>query len=303
MAATCPYCGGEDLVVAFRDVRHKVDRSFGPFDLFACRDCGSLGTCTPPSAERLAAFYADYDALRPDWYAAAARDSALEPQYAFYARTIARRAAHERGRWIDIGAGHGEVATRLRDALPGWTGTAIDIGPRPARLAADVAYHERDLNRSDWTDGFAGRFDLVFSVAVWEHVLDPASFARDCLSLVAPGGRLVLVTPDSGSLAFRVLRRRWPYFEPGEHVSIPTRAGAIAALRRAATSLGYGEDALKLAARPLNVGYSVRYLLEVLRLSALGRLLPPNLAAPLPTGILIAEASRGAAREPVTRSE
>ena len=136
------------------------------------------------------------------------------------------------------------------------------------------------------------QFDLVFSVAVWEHVLAPVDFARECLSLVAPSGSLVLIAPDNGSLAARVLGRRWPYFEPGEHIFIPTRRGARDCLSRAADALGLRGNAVEIVVRPLLVGYSLRYLTKVLRLERLSSLIPPSVAAPLPTGILLARVRR-----------
>ena len=47
-----------------------------------------------------------------------------------------------------------------------------------------------------------------------------------------------MICPDYGSFARRALGRAWAYFEPGEHLSIPTREGALACVRRAATELG-----------------------------------------------------------------
>ena len=44
-----------------------------------------------------------------------------------------------------------------------------------------------------------------------------------------------MICPDYGSFARRALGRAWAYFEPGEHLSIPTREGALACVRRAAT--------------------------------------------------------------------
>jgi SAM-dependent methyltransferase len=288
----CPYCGQDGGVIVHRSEWHKVDRSFGPFDIFKCPSCGSAGTANPPSPERLNAFYERYDEHRPQWYEAAARDSSLEAQYHFYARRISRFLPRSDASWIDIGAGHGEVASLLYERCPSSQGVAIDIGERPARLPPAVEHISCDLNRRSWAKALDRQFDLVFSVAVWEHVLAPADFARECLSLVAPSGSLVLIAPDNGSLAARVLGRHWPYFEPGEHIFIPTRVGARDCLLRAADALGLRGDTAEIRVRPLLVGYSLRYLTNVLRLERLSSMIPPGAAAPLPTGILLARVRR-----------
>lgn len=276
---TCYYCRSSALRITHRGEVHKVDRSFGPFDIFICDQCGSMGTANPPSTERLAQFYRQYDDFRPDWYKSGSAAGALASQYRFYAQHVFQ----ESGSWADVGAGHGEVANSITTRNS--DGTAIEIGPRPTDLSSAVDYIGIDMNRAGWAKAIGRQFDNVFSIAVWEHVLSPADFAYECLSLVAPGGRLTLVTPDYGSFARRVLGRSWPYFEPGEHISIPSRDGARHCLESAC-------DALKIEARvvvkPLAVRYSIRYALDVLRLRSLSAMLPPDFAAPLPTGILSA---------------
>jgi len=283
----CIYCGSLALKTAYTREFHKVDRTFGPFDLCECTSCGSLLTENPPTPERLGEFYRNYHRFRPDWYTAAALSGALSSQYRFYARLLAK-VMKKQTRWLDVGAGHGEVANVLADSCP--QGLAADIGGRPDSLDATVGYREIDLNSAGWADSLNDEFDHVFSVAVWEHVLAPVEFARNCLSLVAKGGTLTLICPDYGSLARKVTRRRWPYFEPGEHISIPTRSGANACLDRATRDLGLDDH--RIMVRTLNVGYSLRYLANVLRLNAVASLIPPDLAAPLPTGLLIAVVQR-----------
>jgi 2-polyprenyl-3-methyl-5-hydroxy-6-metoxy-1,4-benzoquinol methylase len=52
------------------------------------------------------------------------------------------------------------------------------------------------------TEGaFAGTFDVVVAKEVIEHLDDPEPWARLCASRVAPGGELVLTTPNYGRLS------------------------------------------------------------------------------------------------------
>ena len=289
---SCAYCGSADNYVRYRNEYHKVEGSFGPFDLFECRDCGSLSTVNIPSDERLAAFYREYDQHRPQWYTNAAASSALAAQYRFYAQYLQRLMPRKAGsKWVDIGAGHGEIANLLVSLRPETFGCAVDIAPAPA-LHGRIDYRSIDINANGWVQALGTKFDFVYSVAVWEHVVSPLAFARESLSLVAPGGVLVMICPDYGSLARRALRRAWPYFEPGEHLSIPTRKGALACVGRAATEVGLTAEQYRAEASSVWVGYSIRYVLEVLRLRWLASAVPPTIAAPLPTGILATAITR-----------
>ena len=75
--------------------------------------------------------------------------------------------------------------------------------------------------RKRWCIAAAAPFDFVYSVAVWEHVVCPMAFARKLLSLVAPGGVLVMICPDYGSFAER-LGPAWPTSSLGASLD-PTR--------------------------------------------------------------------------------
>lgn len=239
-----------------------------------------MGTENPPTAERLNEFYRRYDEFRPAWYRSGAASGALAAQYKFYADYVSRSI---KGSWADVGAGHGEVANILATQNP--IGCAIDIGTRPDSLSPSLAYKSIDMNEPGWGRQVGRQFDSVFSVAVWEHVLAPEVFARECLSLLAPSGCLTLVCPDYGSAARKMLGQNWPYFEPGEHISIPSREGARRCLCRAMEELGIA-GAVNVAR--LNVGYSLKYLFNVLRMRPIAAFIPAGLAAPLPTGILSA---------------
>jgi SAM-dependent methyltransferase len=284
--SSCAYCSSRRTKTCYVGEFHKVDRSFGPFTLFECEACGSFGTQNIPSAKRLAAFYRDYDQHRPEWYNKAAETSALDEQYDFYARHVASFIpGHAPANWLDLGAGHGEVANLLRRIRPNATGTALDITERPPGLDPSLSYFSCDINADDPPTKL-GPFDFVYSIAVWEHVVSPINFARNALSLLSLTGTLVLVCPDYGSLARRALGRRWPYFEPGEHLSMPTATGARACIDRAAAELGLLRSDYAVESRPLWTGYSIRYVLYVLRLEAIATLMPRGISAPLPTGLL-----------------
>jgi 2-polyprenyl-3-methyl-5-hydroxy-6-metoxy-1,4-benzoquinol methylase len=83
------------------------------------------------------------------------------------------------------------------------------------------------------------RFDVVFLADVIEHVPDPVALLRDARELVAPGGVLLVVTPDVASLARRLLGKRWwhfrlahvGYFDARSFGEACARAGLLVASR------------------------------------------------------------------------
>lgn len=125
------------------------------------------------------------------------------------------------GRVLDIGANSGVFLAEARAA--GWEVTGVE----PSRAACDFALRTRGISllRCGFAD-YANRdepFDLITFWASLEYHKDPAAAVAKALSLLAPGGLLlVLVSGNAHSLVMRVLRehcvgflfnRPW-YFTP-----------------------------------------------------------------------------------------
>ena len=100
-------------------------------------------------------------------------------------------------RALDVGCGAGLLAEPL--ARLGAAVTAIDAAPEnivAARHHAEGQGLAIDY-RVGGVEGLAGEsFDLVTSMEVIEHVADPAAFVSGLARALAPGGLLILSTPN-----------------------------------------------------------------------------------------------------------
>jgi SAM-dependent methyltransferase len=80
-------------------------------------------------------------------------------------------------------------------------------------------------------------FDAVTCWDVIEHLPDPVEALRALRSRLKPEGRLFLSTPDTGSLAARLLGRRWHYLDAVQHINLFSRANLERALDQAGFSV------------------------------------------------------------------
>lgn len=99
-------------------------------------------------------------------------------------------------RAADVGCGAGLIAEPL--ARLGAAVTGIDAAPEVIAAARVHARGQRlDIDyRSGSVDALRGGHDLVTSLEVIEHVTDPRAFVEGLARALAPGGLLILSTPN-----------------------------------------------------------------------------------------------------------
>jgi 2-polyprenyl-6-hydroxyphenyl methylase / 3-demethylubiquinone-9 3-methyltransferase len=102
---------------------------------------------------------------------------------------------------LDVGCGAGLLAEPL--ARLGAKVTAVDAAPGLI-AAADLHARGQGLDidyRVAAVEELSGAFDLVTSLEVVEHVAEPAAFIAALAARLAPGGLLILSTPNQTALS------------------------------------------------------------------------------------------------------
>lgn len=154
-----------------------------------------------------------FGALAADWWdpkGSSAMLHRMNPARLGYVREAANQHwgfdEHERRplagkRALDIGCGAGLLAeplARLGAAVTGIDAAAENI--EAARAHAAQSGLTIDY-RAGGIEAAGGAFDLITCLEVIEHVAEPASFARGLAEALAPGGLLILSTPNRTALS------------------------------------------------------------------------------------------------------
>jgi 2-polyprenyl-3-methyl-5-hydroxy-6-metoxy-1,4-benzoquinol methylase len=104
-------------------------------------------------------------------------------------------------RWLDIGCGRGDLLRRIRDEWqPAELGGVDPIEWLDGDLKRDVTFHALAAEDADELP----QADRVLLVEVIEHLEAPWTALRKAARLVAPGGRIVVSTPNLASLRNRL---------------------------------------------------------------------------------------------------
>lgn len=96
-------------------------------------------------------------------------------------------------RVLDLASGSGALSLRLADL--DWDVTSCDIVSENYRLHDRLAFRKVNLN-SDFSDALEGPYDAVCAIEIIEHLENPRHFLREIKKLLAPGGKLILSTPN-----------------------------------------------------------------------------------------------------------
>jgi 2-polyprenyl-3-methyl-5-hydroxy-6-metoxy-1,4-benzoquinol methylase len=103
---------------------------------------------------------------------------------------------------LDVAAGSGAMSLRLLDL--GFEMHATDYVRAGFKLHGTVPFTESNLNL-DFADDFTQKFESIIAAEIVEHLENPRHFARQAYSLLNPGGRLLLTTPNLDSMPSKVL--------------------------------------------------------------------------------------------------
>ena len=128
-----------------------------------------------------------------------------------------------RGRLLEVGCGYGLLLDEARRR--GYEVEGVELSAAAVRYARErfglpveeIALEDAALaaQASD------KRYDSVLAVDILEHLDDPVLAIERLCALLAPGGALLITTPDPTSLVARLAGSRWWCYEPAHACLIP----------------------------------------------------------------------------------
>lgn len=135
----------------------------------------------------------------------------------FYA-ILARRHAMRGGRLLEIGSGLGHLVAQLEDSFKTY---GMDLNHWAVRESKAVINETALQTASAQEIPFAdGVFDVVIIKHIVEHLPDPEKAVAEIGRVTAPGGILILATPNLDSLLKPWKGEMWIGYQDPTHISL-----------------------------------------------------------------------------------
>jgi 2-polyprenyl-3-methyl-5-hydroxy-6-metoxy-1,4-benzoquinol methylase len=286
----CNFCSSTSLKLLYTKKYHLFKKDHGPFDFYICNNCKSGITYPLPSKLELEKLYQSFEGgmnktirnLRENhpldkWY-----NQCVNQALMYHKNKYDK---YDKFTWIDIGAGNGEIAIIMKEMFPNSIGYAVDFHTEPNSLKSlDINWVQCDLNDEAFYQLIGQvKFDIVLSITVLEHVLNPAVFLSNMFQLINKDGSIYITVPDYSSTMSKVLKRFWPYLIFGEHLNIPSINGMK---KLSINSLNLTDLQKEIIVKSIILPYSVVYYLDFLKLSLLTKFFSNKHFVKINTGIL-----------------
>jgi SAM-dependent methyltransferase len=144
---------------------------------------------------------------------------------------LVRRHSPRGRRMLEVGTGAGLFLKAAQRA--GWETAGLELSTEGSAFARDRLGLDVRTEPAEAMSFPAGSFDVAVMFDVIEHLFDPVTVLEATRRAVAPGGLLVVSTPNYDALSRFVLGAEWAVLSPLEHVYYFTERTLAAILGKA----------------------------------------------------------------------
>ncbi len=208
----CPACGNSEHVPEFEKIG---------FRYVSCKKCETLYVNPRPAFETLNIFYSESPStsfwvnefFKP--VADVRREKMFRPRAEFISKFFNVNKEIVVG---DIGAGFGLFLEELRNIVPENRFIAIE----PSTEMADICRAKGlDVECACLEDmkGMEGKFDILTTFELLEHLFEPAAFLKKAYSFLKPGGYLFLTTLNGKGFDILSLWEKSKSIGPPHHLN------------------------------------------------------------------------------------
>ncbi|MBX3290080.1 MAG: class I SAM-dependent methyltransferase [Acidobacteria bacterium] len=199
----CPVC---------QNTKFKKLFSKNQKDFWKCISCGLQKQHPLPTESILREYYEL--SYRSGMYETFSSEGDLKEMTAKQRLKEICRRIRPSGKWLDVGASTGVfVKTLLEGSI---NAEGIEISETAVSLAKENGLPVKaGTLETHLTDE---KYDAITAFDLIEHLIDPITFLKTAHSKLKPDGYLIMTMPNLNSLSRYIMRSRWYFYIPEEHL-------------------------------------------------------------------------------------
>jgi len=120
---------------------------------------------------------------------------------------------------LEIGPGNGELSKKLKDLNFDVTVFDFNDGMFSDLNKKQIRTFKVDFDKIDTVNSIF-KYDLIICYHVIEHLKNPRNFFKNINNLLNDNGYVILTTPNSKSLSFKIFKKYWYHLDAPRHLNI-----------------------------------------------------------------------------------
>lgn len=215
---TCSVCNSKKLI-DYLIVKDSLIKSNKEYNLIKCKNCGLI--FVNPQPKNISDLYPEeqYGFYSNTSKKTNSKLNLLKPTWRLFIRLIFGKnpwMIHPTGNSsvLDIGCATGLYLKNMKDL--GWNTLGIEPSKKAARMAKNNSI--KVINTSFENAKISKKFDLITIQYVIEHFTDPKKALIKAHALLKENGTLILSTPNTDSIEYKIFKDNWGAFEVPRHL-------------------------------------------------------------------------------------
>ena len=197
----CPICKSSDM---------SVLHTFEPFKVVSCRNCRLIYLNPRLKESDMMKVYQENDYFSDSGdsgyqnYNYLSQEESLRMTFRRFLKELKKNDIAS-GRLLELGCGYGYFLDEAKHHFSYLTGTELsqEAGDYARKISgADIYIGDLSSLPNEIFD-----FNLIVTINVIEHIYDPAEFILSLKKRLVKGGRIIIATPNIGSIWYKIMRK------------------------------------------------------------------------------------------------
>lgn len=258
----CDLCGHEDFIYLFsnHDGMYNIAKKYS---LYKCKNCGLIFLNPQPNKKELLKHYPSkkyysltktsnlFNKIYKIYFGKKFLRFLLLPLSPFLRSLITIKG----GNLLDVGCGKGDFLSIVKPLGMNCYGVEPNDFDKDFMKKNKLNIFQGNLNEANFLPNF---FDVITMNHVFEHMHQPSKMLKELYRILVPGGTLILATPISNALLFKIFGKFWVQLDTPRHLFIYS----VSNLKQYANKVGFEVINIRYNSKPFQFIGTIFYLLN-----------------------------------------